>query len=247
MHDEDRNVLRPMQVLGCDEVDFKQVSCGGFHTLACDYAGNVYAWGKSDFGRCGIIPDRDKLDSHLEDEIETPIWQPELVPSVSQISSITCGGFFSMLVSDTRTELFSFGGNDNGELGFGRRSQFESNPRAVKLQLQRGEHIDTVSCGAFHTAVLTSQGRVLTFGSNLNNQLGLGSKTPRSELPVDMRLRDRITSIACGAQYTLLATERQELWMVGGNQPEPQFLHSTASPILLPPQQGLHHILFFGM
>lgn len=244
MHDEDRNVLRPTRVLGCDSVRFKQVSCGGFHTLACDEAGEVYAWGRSDFGRCGAIPPRADSLSHLEDNAELPIWQPELIPSVSQISSLTSGAFFSLLVDHTRTEMFSFGGNENGELGSGKRSKYEVKPQRVKLPLLVGETVSATASGGFHSAVLTSKGRVLVFGSNKNNQLGLGDKMAKTPVPLELKLAARATQVACGPKYTLVATERQELWMFG-NGTGPELVHASAhGAIALPPQQGLHHLLF---
>ena len=60
-----------------------------------------------------------------------------------------------------------------------------------------------VACGDHHTAALTLDGKVYTFGRNKYGQLGLGHfRNAESPQPV-MDLREPVAQIACGANHTV--------------------------------------------
>lgn len=76
-----------------------------------------------------------------------------------------------------------------------------------------------VQSGAHHICVLTSAGRVLTWGCGEQGQLGLGDKENKSFpwLVKDI-FEYRITMIACGAYHTLALADTGELFAWGDNQ-----------------------------
>ncbi|KAL7544039.1 hypothetical protein ACHAXR_013506 [Thalassiosira sp. AJA248-18] len=85
-----------------------------------------------------------------------------------------------------------------------------------------------ISCGYDHTAVLSSNGSVLTWGSNVYGQLGhhgngnqkvqsADYKGPTNCRPTGMALGKgrRASSVACGTNYTLVLTQHMSLLACG--------------------------------
>jgi alpha-tubulin suppressor-like RCC1 family protein len=68
---------------------------------------------------------------------------------------------------------------------------FEPVPVAGEL---RGRRVIEISCGAFHTGVLTQQGLILMWGANDEGQLGLGHTDFRRDPQVVTASRNRFSS-----------------------------------------------------
>jgi alpha-tubulin suppressor-like RCC1 family protein len=244
-------VRRPQPVLA--DVKFKKVSCAGFHSLGVDVENNMYAWGRSDNARCGI-----EMRRHEQDVTGAmPIWEPTKVNSFGKVKAIAAGGFMSVAIDLDGKELLCVGGNENGELGGGKTSKFESNPVVPLLSLEHDEILSDVSCGGFHTAVLTSFGRVIGFGDNHSYQLGSFSddtsvyakKRKLHEVtPIEIRnpSDSPIVQISCGPTFTLLATKSNQVWLIGGSpsSQKPQLIYESQTPVWLPEKQGAHHLMF---
>src|SRR5690554_6920509 len=77
--------------------------------------------------------------------------------------------------------LFTWGSNYKGELGDGTNSN-RSTPTEItnRFSLATGDKIIQVSLGRYHSAALTSSGRLFTWGNNYNGRLGDGTSTRRS-------------------------------------------------------------------
>lgn len=71
-------------------------------------------------------------------------------------------------------QLVSWGMGRDGQLGLG-----DTEPRAVPSCVEgelAGKTVVGVSCGATHTAAITDEGKVYTFGGGVSGQLGHGDK-----------------------------------------------------------------------
>lgn len=53
-HREAKGAERPQRVLGLEGRRIVQVALGGWHCLALDARGQVYAWGGNEYGQCGL-------------------------------------------------------------------------------------------------------------------------------------------------------------------------------------------------
>lgn len=62
------------------------------------------------------------------------------------------------------------GKNQEGQLGLGEGVTQALRPMILNLNV----NVVDVSCGGFHSLLLTDQGQVYSFGSNSQGQLGLG-------------------------------------------------------------------------
>ena len=111
------------------------------------------------------------------------------------ISFIACGGNHSFAVSRSGG-VYGWGRNSFGQLGIG---DTEDRPYPVQLKSIRYLRVCFVACGMDHTAALTRDGGVFTFGAGMYGQLGHGMAVnemlPRQILEL---MGSTVTQIACG-------------------------------------------------
>ncbi|KAK5891051.1 hypothetical protein CgunFtcFv8_018344 [Champsocephalus gunnari] len=75
-----------------------------------------------------------------------------------------------------------------------------------------------IACGDEHTALITEHGKLFMFGSNNWGQLGLGSKATVSKPTCVKALKcERVQTVACGRNHTLLCTAQGAVFSSGGN------------------------------
>ena len=67
--------------------------------------------------------------------------------------------------------------------------------------------IRSISCGSYHSAALTSAGRVFAWGDNFHGQVGISSTTQIVPCPSAVDSFGVVQMIACGGSHTLAATE----------------------------------------
>jgi len=135
----------------------RSIASGQYHSLLVTQTGKVYAYGHGGDGKLGL---GDSVD-HLNDI--------QLITSLNSvvITSVACGLFHSLAISDTG-KLYSWGHGKYGQLGH-RCQQGELKPKLVEDIPNR---VVSVVASTFYTAVLTVDGQVYTFGIGM---------TPRQE------------------------------------------------------------------
>ncbi|XP_010075477.1 PREDICTED: probable E3 ubiquitin-protein ligase HERC3, partial [Pterocles gutturalis] len=184
-----RSKTRLMKELG--NQDIVQIACGDHHAMALSRGGELFAWGQNAHGQLGVGSQT------------TLIAQPQLVERLKGIplAQIAAGGAHSIAVSLSGA-VYSWGKNDFGQLGLG-----DTEDRDCPSYVGALEHWKTVfiSCGADHTAALSKEGLVCTFGAGGAGQLGHNS-TRNELLPrvVAELWGARVSQVACGRQHTLV-------------------------------------------
>ncbi|XP_074849736.1 E3 ISG15--protein ligase HERC5-like isoform X2 [Carettochelys insculpta] len=168
-----------------------QIACGDHHSMALSKGGELFTWGQNAHGQLGI---GNRIQS---------ICEPQLVGDLRGIplTQIATGGAHSLALSLSGA-VYSWGKNACGQLGVG-----DTEDRYYPSYIRALEHEKTVyiSCGGEHTAVLSQDGLVCTFGCGNYGQLGHNS-TQNELIPriVAELFGARVSQIACGRRHTLV-------------------------------------------
>lgn len=102
---------------------------------------------------------------------------------------------------------------DYGQLGFP-CTEFINNITLVPFFI--GKNVKEISCGGFHTLVLTDDDELYSFGSNAFGQLGLDDRKSR-DIPTKINIKN-VKSIACGYAFSAVITNDGKLITWGFNK-----------------------------
>ncbi|OQS02576.1 regulator of chromosome condensation (RCC1) [Thraustotheca clavata] len=197
-HDTTQHQSLPQVVKALDGYVVTMVSCGLYHTIVCTALGELFTFGKNDYGQLGVGHNRQSKTPCLVSIPNEPI------------CFVTCGYYHSLVVG-TSGRVFSFGRNDYGQLGIGTKVH-QNVPHVITLTPSL--RITRAACGCYHTVILSEQGHVFAFGRNNKGQLGNRGSTD-SLLPVPLKVRPekssrRVLDIAAGFYTTSLIVERRK-------------------------------------
>ncbi|KAK4490202.1 hypothetical protein RD792_000859 [Penstemon davidsonii] len=190
------DVLLP-RPLECNVVlDVHHIACGVKHAALVTRQGEVFSWGEESGGRLGHGVGKDVV-------------HPRLVESLSfcSVDFIACGEFHTCAVT-MAGEIYTWGdGTHNaGLLGHG-TDHSHWIPKRISGPLE-GLQIAIVTCGPWHTALITTTGQLFTFGDGTFGVLGHGNReTISSPREVESLLGLRTIAVACGVWHTAAVVE----------------------------------------
>jgi len=177
-------VPTPQPVVALDGCCVSAVACGAEHTIAALEGGGLVAWGSNKFGALGTGPKppsegdfelpRETTQYAVLDDGSSFVPVPKAVRMMRavRIRSVCCGAFHSMCLVEGGA-VFAWGNNSSGQLGTGDR---EDRHLPDTIDALWGYPVVQLAAGERHSAVLTTHGRVLTWGRADMGQLGLSRK-----------------------------------------------------------------------
>lgn len=192
-----------------------KVSLGGNHSAMISEDGKLFMWGGNLYGQLGN-------ETNIDSNIPVDITEHFNLNENEIIISVSLSRFGSAaLTSDGR--MFIWGYGNNGELG---NMQYEHSNVPIDItnsfNLQQNESIKEISLGAHHSAILTSNGRVFTWGANNSGQLGNNTNTSRNyplEINnwIELDEGEIVQSIELGYLHSTLVTSKNRLFTWGDN------------------------------
>jgi len=191
------------------------VACGSTHSLALDSAGLLYAWGNNGGGQLGDGTGTSGVRSNVPVAVLT-----SGVLSGKVITGIAGGSGFT-IVCTSDGGVYTWGTGTGGQLG-NSTSTTTNSPGAVTTSgVLSGKRVVAVSAGGTFAAVLTSDGRVYTWGGNNQGQLGDGT-TSTSNVPLAVSGTGlpggkTIANIFCGNQVVYALASDGTLYAWGNN------------------------------
>jgi alpha-tubulin suppressor-like RCC1 family protein len=130
-------------------------------------------------------------------------------------SQVSCGQNFAIALTNNGL-LYSRGGNSCGQLGLGDLTDREEFTLVDSLR-DYGEKTVEISCGHQHAACKTATGKVFTWGSGLQGQLGVGSKKSAIK-PVLVKAVEatvKAKSVQAGYYATYILFENRKVYQAG--------------------------------
>jgi alpha-tubulin suppressor-like RCC1 family protein len=172
------------------------IAAGNQHSLALKADGTLLSWGLDDSGQLG---------DGMVGPLSNPT--PSVVLGASNIIAIAAGGFHSLALKSDGT-ILSWGNGGLGQLGNGAATGgFNPTPSAVI----EASNIVAIAAGNQHSLALKADGTILSWGYNLEGQLGHGYyddfiRPIANPFPSAVNNASNIVAIAAGDNHSLALT-----------------------------------------
>ncbi len=200
------------------------IACGGWHTMALDEDGTLWAWGSNLSGQLGIKDVNVGMGpgAYTDDPAKV-----DVLPEGMKIKSIATGGQH-VAILDENGKIWTYGWSQYGQLG---NPDIETGPNsfektAVPVTGLDDVAVTKVSTGYYHTMALDDQGRVWAWGWNGFGQLGCetvpeGTDNPNAftKTPVLVSGLDdvKIVDIEAAYGHSVLLDDQGKVWAWGYN------------------------------
>eukprot|EP01105_Mastigella_eilhardi_P014105 TRINITY_DN3206_c0_g1_i2.p1 TRINITY_DN3206_c0_g1~~TRINITY_DN3206_c0_g1_i2.p1 ORF type:complete len:1161 (-),score=241.41 TRINITY_DN3206_c0_g1_i2:34-3516(-) len=213
-----------------------QIATGKDFMMAVLQNGEVWGWGSNELGQLGVQapPPPPKKTTrvmmpngrvvYIEEDIQPPPdyrGKPLRIPWFEEkhvkVACIYAGASFIMAVSEAG-DLYSWGKNNRGQLGLGKRCGGCLFPE--KLQAPWAPYkIADVACGESHVVLLADNGKIFCWGNNDQGQLGQGAVggEPMAR-PHDLQLPGPAAAVACGSHHSVALLKSGEVLCWGANE-----------------------------
>lgn len=185
-----------------------QIAAAKFHSAAVTKDGRLFTWG---FGRGGRLG---HPDFHVHSG-ESAIIVPKAVTGLGrrQVAVVAVAKHHTA-VATTSFELFTWGSNRDGRLGYA-AVDTQPTPRKVTSLRQR---VVAVAAANRHTAVLTDAGAIFSWGSNDQGQLGYGTSDSASNAvprQVEAMKGKRLVAVAAAKRHMVVLSSEGDVYTWG--------------------------------
>jgi alpha-tubulin suppressor-like RCC1 family protein len=168
---------------GSPLTDIVQISAGYAFSLALDRSGQVWAWGENTWGQLG----QGKTSPSVGISRAVPVMSSDGKTPLRGIQMVAAGGIHALALGSDGTVL-AWGRGEEGQLGDG-----ANRPAGTQATLPRVvvnteglpglSNVMSIAAGNSHSQALTTDGRVLTWGSNSQGSLGRVTAKPQDGTP----------------------------------------------------------------
>ncbi|KAL0052945.1 hypothetical protein WJX82_010178 [Trebouxia sp. C0006] len=185
-----------------------QIAAAKYHSAAVTKDGQLFTWG---FGRGGRLG---HPAFHVHSG-ESAIIVPRAVTGLGrrQVAVVAVAKHHTA-VATTSCELFTWGSNRDGRLGYA-AVDTQPTPRKVTSLKQR---VTAVAAANKHTAILTDAGAIFSWGSNDQGQLGYGTSDSASNaLPrqVEAMQGKRLMAVAAAKRHMVVMSSDGDIYTWG--------------------------------
>ncbi|XP_031814951.1 E3 ubiquitin-protein ligase HERC2 isoform X4 [Sarcophilus harrisii] len=181
------------------------IACGSTYSAAITAEGELYTWGRGNYGRLG----------HGSSEDQTI---PMLVTGLKglKVIDVSCGSGDAQTLAVTENgQVWSWGDGDYGKLGRGGSDGCKTPKLIEKLQ---DLDVVKVRCGSQFSVALTKDGQVYSWGKGDNQRLGHGTEEHvRYPKLLEGLQGKKVVDVAAGSTHCLALTEDSEVHSWGSN------------------------------
>lgn len=195
----------------------KSVGIGWYHSCAVSFAGEVYCWGRNNYGQLGHGTTTQIGDNELPNSVG-----PVDLGGVAE--SVVAGEYHTCALMEGG-EVRCWGRSNRGQLGYGTTNSVGDNeaPSTAGV-VQVGGTVTQLTAGSNHTCALLDDGNVRCWGYGVYGRLGYNNTNNigDNELPQNagnVTLGATATQVAAGELHTCALTDANEIrcWGYGSN------------------------------
>ncbi|KAK2588070.1 hypothetical protein KPH14_004135 [Odynerus spinipes] len=237
----EKEPLELIKIPGESSARYKAIAAGREDIIILTTANEI--WRYRLYERCWKkVPNFIRVNEGLEDEYPIKISQggctviltnlgrifnvPILVemPKRVKFVDVACGFDHTILLAENG-DVYSMGMGTRGQLGHGDLEDCDD-PKLVEALA--GLNVVQISAAGWHSAVVTDQGDLYTWGWNINGELGIPSEDAKVvAIPTVINFEDgekkepieiNITKVQCGNTFTICLTDDGSLWGCGSNK-----------------------------
>ncbi|XP_010266642.1 PREDICTED: uncharacterized protein LOC104604114 isoform X2 [Nelumbo nucifera] len=212
IHSGQAAVITPRKVTcGLGSRRVKAIAAAKHHTVVATEGGEVFTWGSNREGQLGYT----SVDSQPT---------PRRVSSLkTKVIAVAAANKHTAVVSDSG-EIFTWGCNKDGQLGYG-TSNSASNYTPRVVEYLKGKVFSGVSAAKYHTIVLGSDGEVFTWGHRLVTPrrvvIARNTKKSGSALLKFHRMeRLHVIAVAAGMTHSMALTDDGALFYWISSDPD---------------------------
>jgi alpha-tubulin suppressor-like RCC1 family protein len=198
--------------------NWKNISCGNFHTLAIRNDGTLWAWGKNEYGQLGNGTTQNQA-TPIQIGIDTD-WDE------------TNTGYHFSVAKKKNGTLWAWGRNLFGQLGLG-----DKNNRLIPTKISNAIW-KKFTTGNVHILAIKDDGTLWAWGNSYNGQVGDGSTNESILEPKMISSNSDWMSISSEGLHTLAIKGNGTLWAWGNNINGTLGIDSMITSIKSPIQVG---------
>ncbi|KAL7498782.1 hypothetical protein ACHAWT_008792 [Skeletonema menzelii] len=198
---------------GDSELLPKSLHAGGGHSALLTHTGELYLWGWNGSGQLGLASNR------ISDDEDLPFSENVVRPlQTIKVEQVSLGHNHTILIERETGKLFCFGENGRGQVDGTSTTNASIHTPLTPVDLSDDCFVH-VAAGLFHSAAITKDGELVTwgcgrFGQSLVTSDGSISKVGRWRPEDGVPLKQ----VSCGRRHTVILDEIGRVWTMGDNK-----------------------------
>lgn len=190
-------------------------------SAALRYDGTVWTWGSNNYGQIGNgeTGDGDLATISSGDYENLPSQVIDVTfKALTGISAVSVGEGHAAALKESNGSVWSWGNNDDGQLGNGSATILFTNP----VEAAALTSITSISSGKFFTLALKNDGTVWAWGTNEEGELGDETQDPRRS-PIEVHgelgvgTLSSVSEIEAGGFHSFVVKNDGTVWAWGSN------------------------------
>lgn len=209
----------PMEILRVSNDKVIKIASGNDHTVALTESGLVYTWGCADQGQLGRVAGWFAARGGRRGLGYVLVPKVVRLRKDQKFKDVFCGSYCTFAVCKNSPSVYVWGLNNYGQLGTGETANYYTPKKSrslTELNTNEDRHL-RIASGQHHSILLTSEGKVYSFGRADYGRLGLGENATEQHSPVQVgALKDHaVKEVACGEVVSFAVTQEGKLYSWG--------------------------------
>jgi hypothetical protein len=221
--------LRPQLLQNLMKEVVTMVACGKGHTMALTKGGDAFAWGANQWGQLGLGDTQNRTQPFSTKFRASPLYHEQMLyvaAGEKTSAAITVSG-----------ELYVWGYAKDGALGCGSVKR-DIEPLPCKVESLNGQVMKQVSLGSRHSAAITEQGVLYSWGVGLSGALGHPEQKNYNQPKILEKYTEFFAFVDCGKDFTAAIGFDGSVYTWGDNS-HGQLGHSGANCAIPTPVMSL--------